>query len=333
MLSYRRHPVPKLPKTREVGLLGVLLMLVIVVSLRAPHFLRPSNLGDILNDSAVLMMVAAAQFMVMLTAGIDLSVGSNMALVGMAIAMVNQSFPTIPMAVLVVLALLAGLALGSFNGALVAWGRIPAIIATLGTLSIYRGFVFVLSGGEWVSAHEMTEAFRSLTRHRFLGVTSLVLFAVVTLVIMWYFLSHTKTGREIFGVGGNMLASRYTGIRVEKIQYLVFAISGAVAGMGGLLWVARYASAQNETASGFELQTVAACVIGGVSIMGGSGSLPGVLLGALFLGIVYNALTLTSISPFWQLAIQGFVIVAAIVANTLLERRNRRASKAVRSFV
>jgi rhamnose transport system permease protein len=162
--------------------------------------------------------------------------------------------------------------------------------------------------------------------------TNLLCCALVVLVIFTIFLHLTKTGREIYGVGGNKVAAQYVGINIKKIQYLAFALSGVIVGLSGLFWVARYASAQNETALGFELQTIAACVIGGVSIMGGSGTVLGAILGAIFLGIVNNALTIINLSPFYQMAIQGFVIIAAIVANTVVDRRNQLAMSRTRTF-
>jgi rhamnose transport system permease protein len=139
------------------------------------------------------------------------------------------------------------------------------------------------------------------------------------------FIRLTRTGREIYGIGGNKTAARYVGISLRRINYLVYTLCGVLVGLAGLLWVARYASAQNDTATGFELQTIAACMIGGVNILGGSGTIIGVVLGALFLGIVNNALTVVGLSPFYQMAIQGFVILAAIIANSVVDRRNQAA--------
>jgi rhamnose transport system permease protein len=314
----------RLLRRREFGLLLFILLIVIVITIRAPAFFNAANFVYILNDTAILFMVGIAQMMVILTAGIDLSVASGMAFTGMAVAMVNRFYPQIPTLLIVLMALGIGFLLGSFNGLLVSVGRIPPIITTLGTLSIYRGFVIVLSGGQSVNAYQMTDGFQNLPRAPFLGLPSLIWFAAVTVAVFAVFLSYTKTGREIYAVGGSQLASQYVGIAVRKIQYLVFMFSGIIVGFSGLLWVARYASAQNDSATGFELATIAACVVGGVSIMGGSGSVWGVTLGALFLGIVTNALTQVRISPFWQQAIQGFVIVVAIVLNAVVDRRNRR---------
>lgn len=305
-------------KKREFTLLISLIILIIIIGIRSPSFLEVSNLVDILDDTSILLMVAIGQFMVILTGGIDLSVASGIALSGMSVGLINQYFPGIPIVIIILISLIIGFLLGSFNGILVSIGGIPPIITTLGTMSIYRGFVFVLSGGKWVSAHEMTEGFRNLPQGNNLLIIGLIVFAIFAV-----FLSLIKTGREIYAVGDNDLAARYVGINVKKIKFIVFMLSGVIVGLSGFLWVSRYASAQNETALGFELQTIAACVIGGVSITGGLGTIWGVLLGAIFMGVINNALTQVHISPFWQMAIQGFIILLAIIINTIISRRNQ----------
>ncbi|MBA7529531.1 Ribose import permease protein RbsC [subsurface metagenome] len=313
----------KLLKQREFTLFALIIVLLAAISMRAPNFLNFENFNYILNDTSILVMVAVGQLLVIVTGGIDLSVASGIALSGMVVGMLNQHFPGIPIEVILLISLGIGCLLGSFNGLLVSVANIPPIITTLGTMSIYRGFVFVLSKGEWVSAHEMTEAFRDFPRVSIMGISNLILIAVIVVIIAAVFLKYSKTGREIYGVGGNKVAARFVGISIKKINYLVFALSGVIVGLAGFLWVARYASAQNETAFGFELQTIAACVIGGVSIAGGSGTVPGVVLGALFLGILNNALTVINLSPFYQMGIQGLVIILAIIANTLVDKRNQ----------
>ncbi len=313
----------KLLKQREFTLFVLIIVLLAAISMRAPNFLNLENFNDILNDTSILIMVAIGQLLVIVTGGIDLSVASSIALSGMAVGMLNQHFPGIPIEVILLISLGIGWLLGSFNGLLVSIANIPPIITTLGTMSIYRGFVFVLSKGEWVSAHEMTEAFRDFPRVSIMGISNLILIAVIVVIIAAVFLKYSRTGREIYGVGGNRVAARFVGISIIKINYLVFALSGVIVGLAGFLWVARYASAQNETALGFELQTIAACVIGGVSIAGGSGTVLGVVLGALFLGILNNALTVINLSPFYQMGIQGLVIILAIIANTLADKRNQ----------
>ncbi len=311
-------------RRREVNLAVLIVLLIAIVSVRAPNFFSLSNFGKIIEDTGILMILAVAQLFVIVTEGIDLSLGSIMGLTGMIVAVVNQFAPGLPVALVFAMALLIGMALGMFNGALVAFGNIPAIIATLGTMSIYRGFVFIVGGGQWVSAHEMTDGFTRIPNQMFLGVSSLVWYTLAVIGLAVLFLNYAKLGREIYAVGGNRVATAYVGIKTKMVDFFVYAVSGTLAGLGGLLYVTRYASAQNDTALGFELQTVAACVIGGVSIAGGSGSVIGAVLGALFLGIVYNALTVVNLSPFYQMAIQGFVILVGVVANTVASRRSQQ---------
>jgi rhamnose transport system permease protein len=315
----------RLLKRREITLVLIIAVILAAVSLRAPGFLRLGNLSDILTDTAILVIVSIGQMMVIVTGGADLSVASGIALTGMSVAMLNWLVPGIPLPVIVGLALVIGFVLGSINGLLVSVARIPPIITTLATLGIYRGAVFLESGGQWVSAHKMTEAFRDLPHNAPLGISNLLLAAVLVTIVAAVFIRLTRTGREIYGAGGNRTAARYVGISLARIDYLVYAISGVLVGLAGLLWVARYASAQNDTATGFELQTIAACVIGGVSMLGGSGTMAGVILGALFLGIVNNALPVIGLSPFFQMAVQGFVILAAIIANSVVDRRTQAA--------
>jgi len=309
-------------KKRELILFVSLLSLIIIISLRAPRFLDIENFRDILDDTSLLAMVAMGQFMVILIGGIDLSVGAGVALTGMSVALLHQYHPGIPIFAIVLLSILIGFSLGSFNGILVSLLRIPPIIVTLGTMSVYRGFVFVISGGTWVSAHEMSDGFKNLPRGGFLGVSNLLFVAILCMGIFGIFLKYTPTGREIYSVGGNEIASQYVGINLKKIKYLPFMLAGSIYGLAGLLWVARYASAQSDTALGFELQTIAACVVGGVSIFGGSGTTLGVVLGVVLLGVVNNALTQIRISPFWQLGLQGLIILVAVIINTIMERRN-----------
>lgn len=304
---------------RETVLALLIALLLLLVGSRAPVFLTPASIDAVLTDTAVLVMLAMAQMMVILTRGIDLSVASMMALSGMSVALMSMDRPDLPAIVPLFLATAIGTGLGALNGTLVAAVRLPPIVATLGTLSIYRGAIFVLSGGAWISSHEMSEAFLAFPRDRLAGLTNLLWLAVLTVAATAFFLNRTRWGRELYAVGGNPVAARYVGIPVERRQFLVYTVSGAISGLCGYLWVARYAIAYTEVAYGFELTVIAACVIGGVSIAGGIGTVTGAVLGALFLGIINNALPVIDVSPFWQTAIAGIVILTAVVVNSRSE--------------
>jgi rhamnose transport system permease protein len=306
---------------RELVLAGILVVGVLAIGAYQPVFLAWENIGDLLTETSVLFMMALAQMVVILTRGIDLSVAANLALSGMLAALVSQYYPETPLVLMILTGVLSGLVLGMVNGVLIAFLGIPPIVTTLGTLAVFRGLIIIIAGGDQVNASEMSAAFQAFPKQMFLGLTSPVWIAIAVSILFWIFLNQTRAGRGLYAVGGNPVAARYCGIDQRKQELLAYAISGAVAGLCGYLWVARYGVAYSEIANGYELTVIAACVIGGVSIGGGVGSVAGTLLGALFLGIVMTALPVLQISPFWQMAISGAVILAAVVINARAERR------------
>lgn len=309
---------------REAILGGAILVMLAVVASRFPGFIAPSNMANVFNDTSPLLILALGQMVVILTRCIDLSVAANLALTGMAVAMINVAMPDLPIPIIVVIAVLLGAAMGAINGVLVWKLALPPIVVTLGTMTIFRGIIFLISEGKWVNSHEMSAAFTGYPRAEFLGLPVMSWTAIVTIIIFAIMMSRTPLGRSIFAVGGNPHAAVYTGIDVGKTQFLAFVISGALAGLTGYLWVARYAVAYVDIAGGFELEVVAACVIGGISIAGGIGSVGGAVLGAIFLGVVKNALPVVSISPFWQLAISGSAILIAVAFNARSGRAKGR---------
>jgi rhamnose transport system permease protein len=312
---------------REAGISLFILILVVAITLRSPSFLSVDNFEDILLNISILTIVALAQAMVIITRGIDLSVSSTIGLVAMMVAFVVKENPAMPVLFSVLLGMALGAVLGTFNGLLIALGKVPPIIATLGTLSIYRGLVFYYSQGTWINSFELPRNFKLLSKGTPLGLPNMVIIAIVVAVVVYYFLNYTRTGRDIFAVGSNPDAAQFAGIRKQRIIFLVYLISGLLAGLAAVLWASRFESAQTNTGLGFELQTVAASVIGGVSTGGGAGTVPGVLLGALLLGIIQNALPLVHISPFWQLAVQGLLILIAVVTDNLILRTAQRTQK------
>lgn len=314
----------RLARSRETLLALVLVALIALISLRFPGFARPANLANVFNDTSILIILACGQMMVILTKCIDLSVASNLALTGMVAAMLNEAHPDIPVLALLLLATGLGMVLGAINGLLVWKLDIPPIVVTLGTLTIFRGLIFVISGGAWVNAHEMSAAFKAVPRSLILGLPALSWIAVGIVLLAWLLVTRTALGRAFYAVGGNPNAAVYTGIDVGRTRFAAFVVSGTLAGLCGYLWVSRYAVAYVDIAGGFELDVVAACVIGGISIAGGIGSVGGAVLGALFLGVIKNALPVVNISPFWQLAISGTAIIVAVAFNARAERRKGR---------
>ena len=310
--------------SREIVLLFVIVSMILIISLRFPAFIKPENLLAVFNDSAPLMILAIAQMIVILTRCIDLSVAAILALTGMICAMVNVVFPELPIIFIILTSIMTGLLLGAINGFFVWIIRIPPIVVTLGTMTIYRGLIFVISEGKWVNAHEMSDGFKAFPRYEFLNLPTLSWTAIIVIILFSFLPSRLPLGRVFYAVGGNPHASVYAGLNVGRTQFFAFVLSGGLSGLVGYLWVSRYSVAYVDIAIGFELDVVAACVIGGIAIMGGVGSLIGAVQGALFLGIIKNALPVINISPFWQMAISGSAIVTAVILNTKSNARKGR---------
>ncbi|ABV94166.1 putative binding-protein-dependent transport system permease [Dinoroseobacter shibae DFL 12 = DSM 16493] len=314
----------RLIASRETLLIAAILLLLALIASRFPAFIAPSNLAHVFNDTSPLILLAIGQMIVILTRCIDLSVAANLALTGMVVSMVNVAAPGLPIVVILAIAIGLGTLLGMFNGLLVWKLQIPPIVVTLGTMTIFRGIIFLISDGKWVNSHEMSPAFKAFPRAELLGLPVLSWIAILAVILFTIVMTRTTLGRAFYAAGGNPHAATYAGIDVGKTQFWAFTISGALAGLTGYLWVSRFAVSYVDIAGGFELDVVAACVIGGVSIMGGVGTVGGALLGALFLGIIKNALPVVDISPFWQLAISGGAIIIAVALNAQANRKKGR---------
>ena len=307
---------------RDLAFGGLTLAVFIAVTLAFPGFAAPRNLAGLLDDTAILVMLALAQMLVILVRGIDLSIAANLALCGMLAALFNRAWPDAGLLPVLALTLVAGGLLGAFNGFLVWKLRLPPIVVTLGTMSIYRGVIFLLSQGAWVNENEMSRSFLAFPRAEFLGLTLLTWLALAVLAGFIVALRGTQLARDLYAAGGNPHAAEYSGIDPGRAQFIAYTVCGAIAGLCGYLWVARFAVAYTDIALGFELSVIAACLIGGVSIAGGTGSAVGVLLGCLFIGIIRSSLPLVGISAFWQMFINGAVILVAVLLSA--RQRDRR---------
>jgi len=302
-------------RQREPLLAAMVVLVVAAVGLREPAFLTAGSLANLVTDSTLLVMLALTQMLVIVTRGVDLSVAANLALSGMVAAMLGAHYPGLPLPLIMLAAVTVGLGLGIVNGWLIGYLSLPPIVVTLGTMSVYRGAVFVLSGGAWVSAHQMPAAFIAFPLDRLLGLPHLVWIAAATVAVMAWVARLTPFGRDLYAIGNAPQCAGYIGIPSARRLLGTYALSGAVAGLCGYLWVARYAVAYTEIAYGFEFTVIAACVIGGVSIGGGVGTVAGAVLGALFLTAIGNALPVLQVSPFWQSALTGLVILVAVLIN------------------
>ncbi|MFW6313042.1 MAG: ABC transporter permease [Spirochaetota bacterium] len=311
-------------KLRELGLFVFIVLIAAAVQLRNPAFLTLSNINSLLTNTAILAILAVGMMLVLITRGIDLSVGATIAFTGMVTALTIARVPEIHPLIALLEGTVLGVAIGMVIGLLVARFDVLPIIATLGMMNVVRGLTYVVSGGRWVSSYQMSTEFKAIATGRTLGVNNLIMIAVAIYIIAWFFVNHTRTGRRIYAIGSNPEAAEISGLPRRRLILLVYSIMGGLAGLAGVLWVAKFASAQGNTAIGYELQVIAACILGGVSITGGVGKLSGLLLGTIMFGILSNALPLINVSPFWQQGIQGVVVLAAVLTNVLVKRNTER---------
>jgi rhamnose transport system permease protein len=319
-----RKSISHSERFRELGLVIFIILVSAIIQTRNKEFLTLPNINNILTNTAILSILSVGMMMVLLTGGIDLSLGAIMAFSGMVTALTVKANMTVPPLVLVLEGTVIGVAAGAVIGLLIARFSILPIIATLGMMNVIRGLTYIVSGGAWVSAYQMSTGFKALATGKFFGINRLIVIAVVIYIAFYYFINFTRTGRRIYAVGSNPEAAEVIGLPKKRIVWLVYVLMGALAGLAGVLWVAKFASAQGDTAVGYEMNVIASCVLGGISVSGGRGKLSGLILGVILFGILANALPLIKVSPFWQQAIQGFVILAAIITNVLIKRNNDR---------
>ncbi|SAK72792.1 L-arabinose transporter permease [Caballeronia temeraria] len=307
-------------KSRELTLFIVLLVLIGATAAVKPDFLNLQNLRDVLLNVSIIGLLTAGMTIVMLMRHIDLSVASTVGVSAYAVGSLFVIFPHMPVIVAMLAGIGVGVVIGAVNGALVTFGRVPSLVATLSTLYIVRGADYAWVHGGQINATSLPDAFASIATGSLLGVPNLVLIALAVLIALSVYLKHYRGGREHYAIGSNPEAARLAGIRVDRRVMIGFLLSGAIAGLAGVLWLARFGTVDASTAKGIELQVVAAAVVGSVAITGGVGTIAGATLGALVLGVINIALVVLRVSPFWQQAIQGALIVAAIALDTLLAR-------------
>ena len=317
-------PVRRLLAVRELPIAAALIVVVAVTSFLQPAFLAVENLRTILLAVSLVLVVAMGQAVVVLTRGIDVSVGSTMAAVGMTVAVMYQRQYISSLGAGVGAVVLMGAMAGAVNGLLVAAARVPPIIATLGTFGAYRALAFLVSNGKTVSDVELPLSLRQIALGGPLGgklAPWLVVIALAITVITALFLRYTRLGRGVYAVGGNATAARLRGVPVGRVTFAAYGFSGVTAGLAGLLSASHYGSVNPEQiGSGRELASIAAVAVGGVSIFGGAGRAAGVVLGALLLGTIETALTILRMQPGWQLTAYGAAILLAMAFDVWVGR-------------
>lgn len=303
---------------------AALVVLVIVTYLANPQFLTAQGIKDLLLNSTILLILAAGQSLVIITRNVDLSVGSVLGLTAYATGTLFAQVPGIPIVAVFVLCILFGGALGAVNGLLVSMAKVPALVITLGTLYIYRGLNNAWAGGKQYFAGDRPDAFGQLSVDTVLGIPIITLIALVILAVVGLHMSGARSGRDLYAIGSDPDAATLYGIRVGRRIFTVFVANGMLTGLAGVLYASRFNSVGATTGSSLELDVVAAAVVGGVAIFGGSGTAVGAALGAVLLTTITGSLTALRVDKFWQQAIVGILILAAIVVDRLASLRTAR---------
>jgi rhamnose transport system permease protein len=320
-------------RRREAGIAVMIILFCLFVGLLRPRFLSLDELRIILLLTPLIMIGAMGQMLVITARHVDLSIGSTQAFAAMVTAMMFKFHPEIAWQLGFAVAIGVGIGLGLFNGALITLFRLPAIIVTLGTLNLYRGLTFIISDAKQIDRQFVPSALKSMSSTSpILGIPWIIFMALGVAILAYWFTNHTRLGRQVFALGSNPVAAPLRGIRVNAVTLMVFGISGALAGLSGIMYASRWGFVNpSNTGAGFEFQVIAAVVIGGVSINGGIGSVPGVVLGVLLLGCVSAALPLLGIPGTAQSAIYGAVIIIALLIDRSVRQRGIAALAAQRS--
>lgn len=316
----KKSALKKITGSREILLVGILILLFAVVTVISPSFLTPKSIMDMLKNNAVTMVMALGMLCVMLVGGIDISIMSTLALSGMSVGMLLK-YEVITSPVLAFLISIAiGTACGLLVGLVISRANVPPIIATMGFMYVFRAMGYLVSnGGEWAGAAALG-SFKDFATTKFLGINCVIWVIILCYVFFYFFMKWTRTGRKIYAVGSNASAAEVSGINVKNIKMMVYVIIGFLAGLGGALQVSVYASAMPDMQQGGEMDVIAACVIGGVSMSGGRGSVVGALLGSLILATIAKALPLVGFDALWQNTIKGVLILVVVVVNVVLQR-------------
>ncbi|MCM3658908.1 ABC transporter permease [Agromyces mediolanus] len=314
-----------LGKAREFGILIALVLVVIAATTMNPSFLFSTDgWRDLLLTPSILVLVAAGQAIVIITRNVDLSVGSVMGLSAYLTGRLFIDVPGLPIPVVVLLAVLFGAFLGLVNGSLVAFARVPAMVITLGTLYAYRGINVMWAGSTRVNASDMPKEFLAIGTGQFLTIPILAIVAFVILAVAAWYMRNTRGGREYYAIGSDPAAAELYGLKVTRRVLSAFTLSGALAGLAGVFYVARYGTVSSQAGAGWELDAVGAAVIGGVAITGGIGTVWGAAIGAVLLMTINRALPILGIPDFWQRAVVGVLIIGAIVLDRWLAVRQRQ---------
>lgn len=312
-------------KARETGILLALVLVIVVATVKNPSFLFSADgFRDLLLTPSILLLLAVGQAIVIITRNVDLSVGSILGLTAYFAGRLFIDIPGIPIGLVFLGSIVFGALLGLINGALVAFAKVPALVITLGTLYAYRGINVLWTGSDRINSSDMPKEFLALGTSSLLYIPWLTIIAVVVLLIAGWFLYTQRAGRELYAIGSDPAAANLYGLKVTQRVLVAFVVSGALAGLAGVLYAARYGTVNSQAGVNLELQAVGAAVIGGVAIFGGSGTVWGAAIGAFLLVTINRALPIIGVQDFWQRAVVGVLIIGAIVLDRVLAVRQAK---------
>jgi rhamnose transport system permease protein len=308
-------------RVRELGIVVALLLLIAVTAALEPRFVDSGSLRNLALNASIFAILAAGQTLVIITRNVDLSVGSVLGLSAFFAGDLLSGHQGRSLIAVFALGIALGAGCGLFNGVLVTWGRVPALVVTLGTLYMFRGLAFLWTDGRQVNAETLPDSFLGLGSDSILGVPILVWIALVVVLAVGQWLRDFRAGRELYAIGSNPEGARLAGVRSDRRVLTAFVLSGALAGLGGVLFTARFGTVDATAGTGYELTVIAAAVVGGVAIFGGTGSVYGAALGALLLGTITSSLIVLRVEAFWQQAAIGALLLLAIAFDRLVGLR------------
>lgn len=320
MEAKNKSVISKLTESRNFGLILGLIVLLIIAKFLTPSMYSFNSIVSMLQNNAVYGLLAIGEMMIILTGGIDISIGSTLSLTGVVCCRLMAENPDIPAIVWVLLAIVIGGLCGAFNGLIVGYFKMVPMIATLGTMYIFRGMSFLFSGGQWWFPHQFTEGYQAFATKRIAGIPTVLWIAIIVFILAAIFLGYTSKGRRIYAIGTNKESSKIAGIKEEKVVFLAMVICGALAGLAGMLYTANYATCSYSIGESYEMTAIAICILGGVSINGGRGKVDGVFIGFLMMSVITYFISLLPGLSVWSDAIQGAIIIAAVVLNIFTER-------------
>jgi rhamnose transport system permease protein len=318
------HAIGSFFRAREIPVAGALIALIIVTTLVNPRFLSPQSVKDLMLNATIVIILAVGQALVIITRNVDLSIGSILGLVAFGTGTLFDIAPGLPIPLVFLIGMIFGAALGAINGTLVTAAKVPALVITLGTMYIFRGILTSWAGSKQYFSGDNPPEFGALSVDTLFGVPIITLVALVVVIAVGMFMHAVRSGRDLYAIGSDPDAARLFGISVSKRVLGAFIASGALTGLAGVLYTSRYNSVGALTGTGLELDIVAAVVVGGVAISGGTGTVIGAAIGAILLSTITSSLTATRVDKFWQQAIVGVLILSAIIIDRIVSARTAR---------